>query len=243
MNGSSDYISLIVFALLAVFVIWKLRSVLGTRTGNEPPPYNPFRAANQTSETSVRDPAEEERLARSPSIGSDQSLVGQVKSPSDRWKSYTEPGSEAWRGLEVIATADPTFEPGGFLKGAAAAYEMIITAFAKEDRETLRNLLSTEVYNSFDSAVTAAQNKGEQRQTTIVSVDPAVITDAHLRDENAVITVRFASKLISVARDRDGTVVEGSPDQIVDHTDIWSFARASRSRDPNWKLVATQSLA
>lgn len=244
MNESSN-ISLIIFALLAVFVIWKLRSVLGTRTGHERPPYDPFDRSNR-QQPPPGPPGDQGNgnVVRLPGGAPVDSLDASGKSPepsADRWHGYAEPGSRVWTGLDAISAADPSFEVKSFLSGAASAYEMIITAFSEGDRTTLRTLLSPEVFESFDGAIGERETRGEKKETTIVSVEPGALDDAHVKDNLAQISVRFVSKLIAVTRDGTGAVVDGSPDTIVDHVDLWTFAHSVSSRDPNWKLVATQS--
>ena len=114
-------------------------------------------------------------------------------------------------------------------------------AFAEGDRRSLKNLLSREVYDGFEAAIAEREQRGETTETRFVSLDQADIVSAELRGRNAQITIRFVSKLVSVTRDRNGDVVDGSPDRVTDVTDVWTFARDVSSRDPNWKLVATEA--
>src|SRR6202035_1822513 len=120
-------------------------------------------------------------------------------------------------------------------------YEMILTTFAEGDRRQLRTLLSREVFDGFDAAITEREGKGETAETRFVSIDGSTITAAELRNRTAQITLRFLSKLVSSTRDRNGTVIDGSADKVTDVTDVWTFARDVTSRDPNWKLVATEA--
>src|SRR5581483_9338666 len=113
---------------------------------------------------------------------------------------------------------------------------MVVTAFAEGDRRTLKNLLSREVFEGFDAAVSERETKGEKMETRFVSIDNADILQAEQRGKSAQITVRFISKLISVTRDKEDKVIDGSPDKVTDVTDVWTFARDVSSRDPNWKL-------
>ena len=241
MHDSSN-VSLVIFAILAVFVIWRLRSVLGTRTGHERPPYNPFNRAKPGPGPTG---AEQGNVVRLPGAAAPvEAAAVAAKAPEpvvDRWAGYAAPGSRTWAGLDAIAAADLSFDVKGFLAGAASAYEMIVLAFSGGDRTILRNLLSPEVFESFDSAIRDRESRGEKKETTIVSVEPGVLDDAQLKDSLAQISVRFVSKLITVTHDKTGAVIDGSPDKVVDHIDIWTFARSTSSRDPNWKLVATES--
>ncbi len=118
---------------------------------------------------------------------------------------------------------------------------MIVTAYAQGDRRTLKNLLSKEVYDGFEQAIKDRESRGEKAETRFVSIDKADLTGAEVKAKTAQITVRFVSQLVSVTRDRDGNVIDGSPDKVTDVTDVWTFARDLSSRDPNWKLVATEA--
>ena len=118
---------------------------------------------------------------------------------------------------------------------------MIVQAFANGERRALKDLLSSEVYEGFDNAIREREQRGEKVETRFASIDKASIVNAEVRDKTAQITVRFVSQMITVTRDKDGTVVDGSPDMLTDVTDIWTFARDISSRDPNWKLVGTES--
>ena len=116
-----------------------------------------------------------------------------------------------------------------------------MTTFDEGDRRQLRGLLSREVFDGFDAAITERENRGETAETRFVSIDGATITAAELRNRNAQITIRFVSKLISATRDRGGTVIDGNAEKVTDVTDVWTFARDVTSRDPNWKVVATEA--
>ena len=143
--------------------------------------------------------------------------------------------------MDAIAGAESSFDAKHFITGARAAYEMIVTAFAGGDRRQLRNLLSREVFDGFDAALTERERRSETAETRFVSIDGSTITAAELRNRTAQITVRFVSKLISATRDRTGAVIDGSADKVTDVTDVWTFARDISSRDPNWKVVATEA--
>ncbi|HUD89539.1 MAG TPA: Tim44/TimA family putative adaptor protein, partial [Xanthobacteraceae bacterium] len=160
---------------------------------------------------------------------------------SERWKGVADAGSAVAAGLDAIVAADPSFDVKHFITGARAAYEMIVTTFAEGDRRQLRTLLSREVFDGFDAAITEREGKGETAETRFVSIDGSTVTAAELRNRNAQITVRFVSKLVSATRDRTGTVIDGNAEKVTDVTDVWTFARDVSSRDPNWKVVATET--
>ena len=236
MNGSFD-ISTLVFAILAIFVVWKLRSVLGTRTGTERPPFDPF-APRKPADPAATGTSERGNVIPLP--GAAERIVP-AQAGADRWAGFAAPGSTAAAGLDRIAAADPSFALGPFMEGARAAYEAIVMAFARGDRATLEPLLAKDVYDGFASAVAAREQAGETVETTFVSMDKATIEDAQFRGSTAQVAIRFETKLITVTRDRDGKVVDGSPDSQSEVIDVWTFARDVTSRDPNWKLVATET--
>ncbi len=226
----------IIFLALAVFIFLRLRSVLGHRTGRERPPYDPYSAREP-----VR-PAPEKVVtlpSRAPEATT-QKPIEEPTAPGERWKGVAEAGSGLASGLDAVAGADSSFDPKHFITGARAAYEMIVNAYAEGDRRTLKNLLAREVYDGFDNAITEREKRGEMVENKFVSIDEAEITQAELRGRTAQLTVRFHSKLVSATRDKNGNVIDGSADKVSDVTDVWTFARDTSSRDPNWKLVATE---
>ncbi len=161
--------------------------------------------------------------------------------PSERWKGLAAAGSPLAVGLDAIVAADANFDYKHFLTGARAAYEMIVNAFAEGDRRTLKNLLAREVYDGFETAIVEREKRGETVESRFVSIDNAEITAAELRGRAAQLTVRFQSKLVSVTRDKNGNVIDGNAEKVTDITDVWTFARDLSSRDPNWKLLATEA--
>jgi len=227
----------IIFLALAVFIFLRLRNVLGQRTGNEqPPPYN--RAARDV----LRAP---DNAAPLPGKVIDHAPAStsptEPEAVTDRWKGFAAPGSALAIGLDAIAAGDSSFDAQHFLNGAKGAYEMIVLAFANGERRALKDLLSTEVYEGFESAIRGREQRGEKVETRFASIDKAEIIGAEVRDRGAHVTVRFISQMISVTRDKDGAVIDGSPEKLTDVTDVWTFARDLSSRDPNWKLVGTDS--
>ena len=223
-------LSTVIFALVALFVAWKLRSVLGTRNEGERPTGGllaPLRRAPGPPGATVAPP---EAAGTGPAV---------APPPAERWQGFAEP--DAWSGLDAIAAADQNFAPEPFLSGARAAYDMVIHAFAAGERETLRSLMAPEAYANFDAAIGARAAQRQTMTTTVVSIDDAKIAAAQLTGSAAQVVVRFASKLASVTRDKDGNVVDGSATEVADHLDLWTFMRDVRSRDPNWRLTATQA--
>lgn len=232
----------IIFLALAVFIFLRLRSVLGQRTGRERPPYDPF-SARDTVRNAPADnkPADNKVVSlppRTDTAAKPAEAAETAVEPADPWKDI---GSPAVAGLQAIAAQDKSFDPPHFLTGARAAYEMIVTAFADGDRRALKNLLSKEVFDGFDAAIRDRENAGHRADTKFVSIDTCDIIGAELRGKIAQVTLRFVSQLISVVRDRTGKVVDGNPEKVTEVTDVWTFARDVSSRDPNWKLVATEA--
>lgn len=233
MQDSFD-LTTIIFIALAVFVAWRLRSVLGQKTGEERPPVDPFNR---------RDPAAQPAADQGPGNvvrlpGADR--TADVMPRGDRWAGIAEPGSPVASGLDAIAAIEP-FDAREFVEGAKAAYEMIVSAFAAGDRETLKGLLSKDVFEGFDTAISQREAAGQKVETTFVAIDEAKIVAVDVRAKVASVTLRFASQMISATRDSAGEVIDGHADAVVDVIDTWTFSRTLGSRDPNWLLVATES--
>jgi predicted lipid-binding transport protein (Tim44 family) len=237
----------IIYATIAVVIFVKLRSVLGQRTGRERPPYDPFSARDTLRPSTSERPSTNDNVVALPGRAAEPIKPVEVAAAAaavpaaDRWSGLAEPGSPVAAGLDAIAREDKSFDGKHFIAGARAAYEMIVTAYAGGDRRTLKNLLSRDVYDGFEAAIQEREAKGETAESRFVSIDKSDITDAELRARTAQITIRFVSQLVSVTRNREGAVIDGSPEKVTDVTDVWTFARDLSSRDPNWKLVATEA--
>jgi predicted lipid-binding transport protein (Tim44 family) len=226
----------IIFLTLAVVIFMKLRSVLGQRTGRERPPYDPYSARD-----AVRPSTNDNVVALPGRAAEPPPKPAEAAPAADRWNGIAEAGSAVAAGLDAVARDDKSFDVKHFITGARAAYEMIVTAYAEGDRRALKNLLSRDVYDGFEAAIRERETKGETVESRFVSIDKSDITSAELRGRTAQITIRFVSQLVSVTRDRNGAAIEGSADKVTDVTDVWTFARDLSSRDPNWKLVATEA--
>lgn len=227
----------IIFLALAVFIFLRLRNVLGQRTGSERSPFD--RAARD-----VLNGTQDNKAVPVPGAVIDQVPLAPTADATptpDRWKNLAEPGTSLALGLDAIVAQDSSFDPKHFLSGARGAYEMIVQAFANGDRRALKDLLSSEVYESFDAVIKDREKREQKTETRFVSIEKSELTGAEVRDRTAQLTVRFVSQMISVTRDKAGTIIDGNPDKISDITDDWTFARDVSSRDPNWKLVGTGS--
>ncbi|HEX9170083.1 MAG TPA: Tim44/TimA family putative adaptor protein [Roseiarcus sp.] len=221
----------VIFAVVALFVAFKLRSVLGMRQDSERQQGGllaPLRRAPAPPAAPLVEP-EGAALAHAPPAA------------ADRWKGVAESDPAIWSGLDAVAAADRSFSPQAFLSGARVAYDMVVHAFAAGDSATLRNLMTPEAFANFDNAIRSRAAAGQTMTTTVVSIDAASIVGAQLAGSMAQLSVRFAAKLASVTRDAQGAVVDGSPSAVADHIDLWTFSRDIRSRNPNWMLTATES--
>lgn len=229
--GANDFITLF-FLVAAVLIFLQLRSVLGRRTGHEKPPVEPF-SARQSINTNGSDEEKVVTLPRREPVDDEQ-----------RWSevdAVAKPDTPLNDGLRHIIKADPTFRPKEFLAGARMAYEMIVMAFADGDRKTLKGLLSKEVYEGFEAAIVEREARGEVVKSTFVGIDKAEFVQASVKDQEEQITLKIVSQLISATYDRENRVIDGDVEAVGEVLDVWTFARDIRSRDPNWKLVATES--
>jgi predicted lipid-binding transport protein (Tim44 family) len=236
MSGNNEFILTLVFLGLAVFLVIKLRSILGARSGFERPPEE-IRKEMEAR----RQMAEAPQNAAPPPVNPVQAAAEPVD-PADRWKGIAKAGTPLASGLDAVVAADASFEPRGFVLGARQAYEMLVQSYSKGDRKTLKTYLGDDVFQEFQNAINDRESRGETAETTFVSIDKADIVGAEMRGKHAHITVSFLSKLISATRDKAGLVVDGSADKVIDVNDVWTFARDVSSRDPNWRLVATENV-
>lgn len=221
----------IIFALLAIFVVWRLKSVLGTRVDIERPGSGAAAPQGQ--------PAESGKVIRLPGAA-DRSAAGTpARNAADISKfAATEAGRA---GLAAVMAADPTFDPSRFTAGARTAYEMIVRAFADGDKSTLSNLLSPEVYSGFAAAIDQRRSAGEQTSTKLVSIDDTDIVEGAVRNGAAQISMRFSAKMTTATRDSSGAVVHGDPDLVISTDELWTFAKEIGTSDPTWRLIATES--
>jgi len=237
-------LSTLFFLALAVIIFLRLRSVLGRRTGNERPPFDPYsrRDLPTTEGDEKTGDAKVISMPGTPRIaGADAARQEDEDEIVPVWQGHAEPGTPLAQGLEAIAALDRGFGPANFLAGARVAYEEIVKSFAAGDRKGLKGLLSPEVYQSFDGAITERQKRGETLESSFVGIDKATIVEAATKGRKALVTVKFVSQLISSTRDASGDVIDGDPKKVREVVDIWTFSRDAGSRDPNWQLVATES--
>lgn len=223
----------IFFLVAAVVIFFQLRNVLGRRTGNERPPYDPYTAGRSKEPDASTKPDNVVSLPRKRAPGEPDDTYAAID-------AFAKPDTDLNRGLRAIRDADASFDPKGFVEGAKMAYEMIVMAYADGDRKTLKNLLSREVYDGFVNAIGEREGRAEKVQSSFVGIDKADIVAAEMKGSEAHVTLRIVSELISATRNKAGEVIDGDPETVAEVKDVWTFARDTRSRDPNWKLVATE---
>lgn len=221
MSGGFGIFDIILFAMLAAFLVYRLRSVLGKRTGHEHRPPDGFSAPESASEN--------------------DNVIALPDREAEAVEPEVAPDSPLSAGLTQVKIADPTFEVGSFVQGAQAAFEMIINAYATGDGKTLNTLLSADVYENFASAIRSRELANNTQESTLVGIDSAEVVEAEMQGDEALVTVQFVSEQINATIDDNGEVVDGDRNTVVTVTDIWTFARDTRASDPNWKLVATRS--
>jgi predicted lipid-binding transport protein (Tim44 family) len=215
----------LVLLVIAAIVAWRLWSVLGSRTGLEKPPI-------VLQPTPERPQAEPRGTA----------LEGEVLEPETRkpvWFGQAEDGSDVAKGLDDIANRTAGFMASSFIRGANAAYEMVLEAYAKADKPALKPLLSKELFDSFASAIDARKSQNQSATFQFVGVKSASIKRAAMIGNKAQVDVDFVAEMISATLDQEGAVVDGDAKSIRTVTDLWTFERDVTSKDPNWKLVAT----
>ncbi len=217
---NSPIIQLLVLAGIAVFLILRLRNVLGTREGFEKPP------TTIGAETKRRSQPELEVIEGGP----DRDITDHVAEDSDAAKA-----------LAAMKGVDRSFHLGEFLQGARGAYEMILMAFENGDLASVKPFLSDEVYAAFASVVEERERNGLKVEATFVGISDLSLKDVEFDrgTREAELSVKFVGELTEVVRDRAGDLVEGSSSAIKRQRDIWTFARTMGSADPNWILVAT----
>ena len=215
---NSALIQLLVLAAIAVFLVLRLRNVLGTRDGYEPP-------AERTGPTIK--PARDFEVIEG---GPDPDIADHV-----------DPDGRAGQAFAAMKRIEPDFSVSEFQTGARQAYEMILMAFEGDDLDTLKGFLSPDVYDSFAEVVAERQAKGLKVHANFIGVRDLKLMDAMFDPANseAEITMKFVGEITSCVKDADGVVIEGDPNAIKRQKDVWTFGRIMGSDDPNWQLVAT----
>jgi len=221
--ASTQLLEIFLIAMVAGVILFRLYTVLGRRTGHERPPQDAYRLSE-----------------RSPMPAGDDTAVAHGDARTLAPPTTSErPKDPVAAGLLDIQLADRSFDKEHFVTGARAAYEMILTAYANNDRAALRPLLNDEVFSAFDGAMRGREERGEKHEFTFVGFKDVKIAAAVLKASMAEVTVSFAAQFISATSDAQGALIEGDSKTVRDITDVWTFSRDVRARDPNWTLVAT----
>lgn len=240
----------LIFLIIAVVVLFRLRSVLGTRTGEERPPYQQD-DKNDKENTDDSESAREKDAGNVIDLGRRENTNNsrpQLDAQKRRLKTEAEieriagERDNVAKGLQELADLDRDFSPKQFLDGAISAYEMIVVAFAQGDKKSLKMLLDRSIYDEFEQAISAREAEGQTNQFTFVGFKNVDIVDVEFEGKDALVTIDYRAQVVSAVRDKSGEVVEGDLEAIVDIADEWTFARPIKSRDPNWKLVRTDQL-
>ena len=217
-----QFVDVILLAMVAGFLILRLRSSLGRRTGHEQG-QDGFDQSNNVVNLTARN-----------------SLNPDAPAPLDVDSAYI--GTPFEEGLAQITLSDPNFSVEDFLFRAGKAFEMIVIAYADHDTDTLRPLLSDDVYSNFAAAVQDREDRNEVLQTELVVIKPSKLEEVSVKNSTATIAVRFESDQVNVIKDAEGKIVDGDPKQVENVTDIWTFERNLANADLNWQLVATRSV-
>lgn len=212
----------LVLIVAAIMVFWKLKSVLGQRTGFERPPTMPV--VNPEPNSNV--------INLKPNPNKSQPI----------WTNYADEGSALAKGLDAISEVQKDFDVAEFLAGAKSAYEMILTDFAKGDKQGLRPLVSVPVYESFAAAIDQNKQNSETKIFQFVGFKSAKLQSAVIEAKRVTIEVHFNSEMITATQDNSGKTISGDNNAIIEVAETWTFEREVSSRDPNWKLVATSDV-
>jgi predicted lipid-binding transport protein (Tim44 family) len=228
MGEGFQFLDIVLFAMVAAFLVLRLRSVLGKRTGHDQTRQDPISQRNQ-------DPENEGNVVEMPNLRKDDAPID-IDPVAD-----LDPDDPLVAGVTEIRAADSSFHPAEFADGARGAFEMIVQGFAEGDTETLKMLLADDVFDNFNVAINEREDASETLETTIIGIKSSDVIEAAMDGRNAVVTVKFVSEQVNVTRDTEGRIVDGDPNQVSEITDIWTFSRDPKSRDPNWKLIETRS--
>jgi len=214
-------VEIVLLAMIALFVGFRLYAVLGQRTGHEQQPVTRPEAAPEAAPAA--------------------SAPDAVANPAEPSGLAYEAGAAA--GIRAIIAADPHFDVARFVEGAQAAYKMVLEAFWKGDRAELALLANQEVSAAFIAAIDAREAAGHTLENRLIAIERAAIEDARLDGKRAEIEVRFDAFVAAVTRDKEGELLAGSMSDAVPTNDIWTFQRNLASKDPNWLLVETDEAA
>jgi predicted lipid-binding transport protein (Tim44 family) len=235
MGNGFQFIDIIVFAMIAAYLVFRLRNVLGKRDDSE----NGFQDLFNPDQ-SDNDPENDDNVVHFQDRNRDE--YGADADDQTDVIMDVDPNDPLIDGLRQVSEADPDFVSTQFAEGANMAFEMILNAYAEGDTATLKSLLNADVFGNFAKAISDREQAGETLEDTLVDIKSSDIVEAYMQGLQAFVTVKFVTEQVNATRDENGDVVDGNPNKIITVTDFWTFARDTKSRDPNWKLVATRSL-
>tara|TARA_E500000331_G_scaffold219502_1_gene210393 strand:+ start:1277 stop:1987 length:711 start_codon:yes stop_codon:yes gene_type:complete len=233
MGDGFQFLDIVLFAMVAGFLVLRLRSVLGKKTGHQEPRQDAISRRQQEPETDSNVVELPDRNNEVPERNSEPS----EEDPT----AGLDPNDPLTAGIIQIQIADNSFQPAVFANGARSAFEMIVQAFAHGDTDTLDNLLAEDVFENFNDAIDKREAAGQSLETTIIGIKSANVIEARMDGQNAMVTVKFVSEQVNVTHDAENRVVDGDPNQVTEITDIWTFSRDTKTSNPNWRLVETRS--
>jgi predicted lipid-binding transport protein (Tim44 family) len=237
MGDGFQFIDIIFFAMIAAFLVLRLRGVLGRRDGHE----GDFRSRLKDDKDKNSDD-NVVKLSEYDDDTDDGPEDGPEDGPKESEKIVVNDDDPLSGPLAAIQAADPDFAPDDFLSGAQIAFEIILGAYADGNAGALKPMLNAEVYTNFSKAIQDRELAGETLEDTLIGIKSAEIVEAEAGKKMTSVTVKFVSEQINATRDEDGTVVDGNPTTVIEVTDFWTFSHEIKSRDPNWTLTATSSL-
>ncbi len=247
MGNGFPFFEIVLLAAVAVFLVLRLRSTLGKRTGfEERPDQDPFVQDQSENDNVVNLPNREKREPVDSKFSeTSNEPAKEIRTGSMHSGKFAEEvipaNSELANGLSAIARADRNFDSSEFVKGAGMAFEMVINSYASGDKNTLRDLLADDVYRGFQTAIDEREAQKHVHETVMVGVSDTDIIEAEMSGNHAVITVKFVSEQVNVTRDANGNTVDGDANHVAKVTDIWTFSRDTHNKNPNWLLVETRS--
>ena len=231
MNSNFDPLTLILIAA-AVIIFWRLRGVLGTRGGFEPPPAEIGNSLPKSDSHALGDSSKS-------TVDATESTVKVEADQKPVWEGYAPEGSDVAAALETIGRKSKSFNPQTFLSGAALACELILEAYGRGDKPALKPLLAKDVYEAFSTAIDDRTKRGETTRFQFIGMKRHKIEAASLNGNNASITTTFVCEAISVTKGKSGEIIEGDEKAVRDIANSWTFEKDVTAKDPNWKLSAT----
>lgn len=234
MGDGFQFLDIVLFAMVAAFLVLRLRSVLGKKTGHQEPRQDPISRRQQDAD-------KDGNVVELPTNRNNDMPDGVSEPLEADPTANLDPNDPLAAGITQIRIADSSFHPAEFADGARGAFEMVVQAFADGDTTTLDNLLAEDVFENFNEAIETRTEANEKLETTIIGIKSADVIEAEMDGRNAMVTVKFVSEQVNVTHDSEDRVVDGDPNQVTEITDIWTFSRDTKTSDPNWKLVETRS--